>query len=104
MLSTEIAGLVQQAIEGAQGTGALPEFDIPQIPVERPKQEQHGDFATPVCLQLARLARMAPMRIAEVTAFFMTRRNEIRASSWWAMCSAMSCASVSARGTSLILI
>jgi len=33
--------------------------------VEHPKQEEMGDWATPVCLQLARVARMAPIKIAE---------------------------------------
>ncbi len=66
MLSEDIAVLVHEAIKEAQESGDLPTFDIPQIPVERPKQDAHGDFATPVCLQLARLARMAPMRIAQI--------------------------------------
>jgi len=66
MIQDDIAKLLHDAIKKAQKHGELPRFDIPQIPVERPKGEGHGDFATPVCLQLARLARMAPIRIAEV--------------------------------------
>jgi arginyl-tRNA synthetase len=66
MLRNDIARLVHKAIKKAQKSKALPRFDVPEIPVERPKQEEHGDFATPICLQLARLARMAPMRIAEI--------------------------------------
>jgi arginyl-tRNA synthetase len=65
MIKDEIAELVHHAIQEAQKKGILPAFDIPKIPVERPKQEGHGDFATPVCLQLASLARMAPVRIAQ---------------------------------------
>jgi arginyl-tRNA synthetase len=65
MLSDDIARLVRKAIKKAQKSKALPKFDIPEIAVERPKQEEHGDFATPACLQMARLARMPPMRIAE---------------------------------------
>jgi arginyl-tRNA synthetase len=66
MLRDDIAKLVHKAIKKAQRSKSLPKFDVPEIPVERPKQEEHGDFATPICLQLARLARMAPMRIAEI--------------------------------------
>ncbi len=66
MLRDEIIQLIHKAIRKAQKRGDLPSFDIPEIPLERPKQEVHGDFATPVCLQLARLARMAPMGIAEI--------------------------------------
>ena len=64
MIGEEIAGLVHKAIKKSQRKNNLPNFDIPEIPVERPKDAGHGDFATPVCLQLARLARMAPMEIA----------------------------------------
>ncbi|MGQ9493614.1 MAG: arginine--tRNA ligase [Anaerolineae bacterium] len=71
MIRDEIAKLVHKAIEEAQKSGHLPEFDIPEIPVERPKQEGHGDLATPVCLQLASLVRMAPVRIAQIIAQHM---------------------------------
>jgi len=64
MIRDDLAKLVHKAIRKAQKRGDLPKFAIPEIPMERPKQEEHGDFATPVCLQLARLARMAPMEIA----------------------------------------
>jgi len=68
MIRDDVAKLVHKAIKKAQKRGDLPKFEVPEIPVERPKQAEHGDFATPVCLQLARLARMAPMRIAEIIA------------------------------------
>lgn len=66
MIKTEIATLIHSAIEQAQAGGALPPFAIPEIPVERPKQSDHGDLATPVSLQLARVARAAPRKIAEI--------------------------------------
>ncbi len=57
------------ALERAQRKGALPAFERPEvIPVERPKYPEQGDYASPVCLQLARLARMAPTKIAEAVA------------------------------------
>jgi len=60
---------IAEALERAQQEGALPAFAIPdQIPVERPKYEGMGDYATPLCLQLARVARMAPLKIAEALA------------------------------------
>jgi len=66
MIKDDIAKLLHKAIRKAQKDGALGQFDIPTIPVERPKEEGYGDFASPICLQLARLARMAPLRIAEI--------------------------------------
>jgi arginyl-tRNA synthetase len=66
MIQDDITKLLHKAIRKAQKSGALREFDIPAIPVERPKGEGHGDLASPICLQLASLARMAPLRIAEI--------------------------------------
>ncbi|MCD6520847.1 MAG: arginine--tRNA ligase [Anaerolineae bacterium] len=66
MVDIELAKAVAQALKRAQKKGALPHFELPEtIPIERPKQGELGDFATPVCMQLARFARMAPVRIAE---------------------------------------
>lgn len=73
MIRDDIAKLLHRAIRKAQKNEALREFDIPVIPVERPKQEERGDLASPICLQLARLARMAPMKIAEIVIPLMPR-------------------------------
>nr|MBC7244343.1 arginine--tRNA ligase [Chloroflexota bacterium] len=77
MIRDEIAKLVHKAIEEAQKHGNLPKFDIPEIPVERPKQEGHGDLATPVCLQLASLARMAPLHIAHIIVQHMSLSDSL---------------------------
>jgi arginyl-tRNA synthetase len=66
MIRDDISKLLHKAIRKAQKSGALREFDIPAIPVERPKGEGYGDLASPICMQLASLARMAPLRIAEI--------------------------------------
>jgi arginyl-tRNA synthetase len=69
MIPFELKDCLARAIKRAQRHGDLPAFEIPQdIPVERPKQEDMGDYATPVCMQLARLARMAPIKIADIVA------------------------------------
>ncbi len=68
MIQDQLAPLIHQAIAAAQASGDLPAFETPVagvIPVERPKQEEHGDFATPIALQLARTARQSPRQIAE---------------------------------------
>jgi arginyl-tRNA synthetase len=66
MIKYEISKLLQQAIRKAQMEGELPPFAAPEIPLEHPKQVQYGDYATPLCLQLANLARMAPIKIANI--------------------------------------
>jgi arginyl-tRNA synthetase len=55
---------VFQAIRKAQKKKDLPRFDIPEIIIDRPKSADWGDYATPVCMAMARLARMAPVDIA----------------------------------------
>ncbi|MFH1085312.1 MAG: arginine--tRNA ligase [Chloroflexota bacterium] len=66
MLDQALQRAIAQAIQQAQAAGDLPAFYVPaEIPVERPKQESMGDYATPVCMQLARMARLAPIKIAQ---------------------------------------
>lgn len=65
MIKREITELIQQAIQAAQREGDLSSFTLPDIPLEHPKQTEHGDYATPICLQLANLARKAPIEIAD---------------------------------------
>ncbi len=65
MIKDELVQLIQQAIKKAQHKGDLPRFEVPPVPLEYPRQADWGDYATPVCMQLAPLARMAPVKIAE---------------------------------------
>lgn len=41
------------------------EEEIPTILLEKPKQKEHGDFATNIAMQLAKIAKKAPRAIAE---------------------------------------
>ena len=66
MIRYELSQLIEGAIQAAQRSGDLPEFDIPEATVEHPRDPTHGDYATPVCLQMARWAHMAPMKIAPI--------------------------------------
>jgi len=66
LVDTALQQAIRRALKKAQRKGDLPTFDLPEeIPVSKPKQEEMGDYATPVCMQLARYARMAPMEIAK---------------------------------------
>jgi len=64
LVRDQVAGLIGAAFRAARNEGALPDFEVPEIVVERPRQAEHGDYASPVCLRLAREARMAPREIA----------------------------------------
>jgi arginyl-tRNA synthetase len=64
-----LASEVRQAIEKAQAAGDLPVFLLPEeVTIERPRDPSFGDYASPVALKLARLARMAPLKIAQTIA------------------------------------
>ncbi len=71
LLSKDLASRFRAAIAAAQAAGELPPFEVPDVPVERPKQAGFGDYATPVAMQLARLARQAPPAIAETMVRFL---------------------------------
>ena len=65
MRQSDIAEIVQQALARAQEDGALPAVEIDEIPVERPQNPEHGDFATSLPMRLAKSMRMDPLQIAE---------------------------------------
>lgn len=65
MIGNQLVELITKAIKKAQKKGDLPKFDIPEVVLERPGNPDHGDYATPAALGMARLARMAPVKIAE---------------------------------------
>lgn len=62
--------LLQQKIDTAlrrlQESGELPQFAVPEIQVERPKDEQFGEYTTNVALVLSKLVKKSPMEIAEL--------------------------------------
>ncbi len=67
-LHHQLETVVKTAVIQAQAAGDLPEFEIPDVRVERPRDPDHGDYAAPIAMQLARLARMAPLKIAQIIA------------------------------------
>jgi arginyl-tRNA synthetase len=64
----KIESLVREAILAAQDAGDLPSFELPQIVVEHPQREEHGDYATTLALQLGNTISLSPRRIAEAIA------------------------------------
>ena len=64
----ELASDVEKALLAAQVAGDLPQFDIENVIIEKPRDLSHGDYATPTAMKLARVARMAPIKIAQAIA------------------------------------
>ncbi len=65
MLRDQISRMIEDGLRAAQKAGDLPAFELPPVVIERPKQAEHGDYSSPVCMGLARYARMAPIEIAQ---------------------------------------
>jgi arginyl-tRNA synthetase len=62
---------VIEAIRTAQEEGKLPQFEMPEVVIEKPRESSHGDYASPVAMKLARVARQAPLKIAEIIIDFL---------------------------------
>ncbi len=68
LIKHEIARLVADAAARAQEEGDLPPLALPEVTVERPAREEHGDYAASLPMKLARAARSDPLAIAEAIA------------------------------------
>ncbi len=57
---------IEMALRELQQEHQLPQFAIPEIRVERPKDEQFGEYTTNIALMLAKPVKKNPMEIAEL--------------------------------------
>ena len=64
-MKEHIRSLLQHALAALRDDGDLTLDPLPDIAVERSRGDGHGDFASPVALALARVARRKPREIAE---------------------------------------
>lgn len=74
-LTRRLRGLLHRAVVTA-GICDPAELDAATIPLERPRQAEHGDFATNIAFSLARTARKAPRQIAEAIAAALPRCDD----------------------------
>jgi arginyl-tRNA synthetase len=65
LVRDQIADLLRAALQAAQADQSLPEFSIPPIELARPKVAAHGDYSANVAMTLAKVAKLAPLKIAE---------------------------------------
>ncbi|WP_096185915.1 arginine--tRNA ligase [Evansella halocellulosilytica] len=57
--------LKQEITAAVLKAGLAAEEEIPNVVIESPKEKEHGDYATNMAMQLARVAKKAPRMIAE---------------------------------------
>ena len=62
LLAAQIQGAIARAIERGDLAGSVPA----NIPLERPKNRDHGDYASSIALQLAKPAGKNPREVAEL--------------------------------------
>ena len=60
-----IRELVSAAAALAHEKGRLPSAEFPEVHVEEPKVDAHGDFSTNFAMLMAATQKMAPRKIAE---------------------------------------
>lgn len=57
--------LKQEITKAVLQANLATEEELPQVILEKPKEKAHGDFASNIAMQLARIAKKAPREIAE---------------------------------------
>jgi arginyl-tRNA synthetase len=72
-LEAHILGVVAQAIARGAFSGVVPA----SVRLERPKNRDHGDYATSIALQLAKAAGIAPQEVAKIIAADLTALDSI---------------------------
>jgi len=64
-MKQKIKNMIYNASKDAYGKGNLPSSDFPEIEVEEPNAESHGDFSTNISMVMASTQKMPPRKIAE---------------------------------------
>jgi len=64
-MKNRIKKLIIEAASQAQAKGLLSSVDFPEVNVEKPKVEAHGDFSTNFAMVTASLQKMAPRKVAQ---------------------------------------
>lgn len=65
-ISFSLARALSEALQSARGNGELRIEQVPDFAVEVPREKDNGDFATNLAMLLAKPARIAPRKIAEI--------------------------------------
>ena len=66
MLKSKLHQIVRTAAGQAHADGRLPSDAFPEIAIDEPKSDDHGDFSTNLAMTMAKVQKMAPRQIAEI--------------------------------------
>lgn len=70
-IQESLRGKIAEAVNQAVQNELLAIDTIPEFVIEVPREKEHGDFAVNIAMLLARQARMAPRKIADILAGIM---------------------------------
>ncbi|NLJ75643.1 MAG: arginine--tRNA ligase, partial [Peptococcaceae bacterium] len=65
-IKIDLEKALEHSLQKSRDCGLIKFNQAPEIAVEVPREKDHGDFATNLAMLLAKPARMAPRRIAEI--------------------------------------
>lgn len=72
------ARIKQEVVTAIEQAGLAGREQIPEVILELPKDKVHGDYATNIAMQMARVAKKAPRQIAEdLTAHFNKKKTSV---------------------------
>ena len=63
-----ITSLLKRAIEKSLENGSLPPIPLPEVTIERPQKNGHGDFASTVAMKISRACGRSPRDTAQIIA------------------------------------
>ncbi len=66
MIKSNLKQIVREAAQRAHAEGHLPSDDFPDVEIEEPKIETHGDFSTNLAMIMAKVQKMPPRKVAEI--------------------------------------
>jgi arginyl-tRNA synthetase len=64
-MKPKLQDLILSAAKSAHKKGDLPSADIPEVEIEEPRADAHGDFSTNIAMVMASNQKMAPRKIAD---------------------------------------
>ena len=73
MIKSKLKEIVRQAARQAFADGRLPSDAFPEVEIEEPKIETHGDFSTNLAMIMAKIQKMPPRKIAEILQSYLER-------------------------------
>lgn len=77
MILDVLRGVISEALKKANDCGSLTIGDMPEIMLEEPKNEAHGDFSTNIAMVMAKAQKMPPRKVAEIVVAFIGQEQGV---------------------------